>query len=299
MTGTYDALVDRCHLAALEALQPGPDDAVRDELVHARLQLAAVGAELERLQHRPEVKLGEALRRARQRFRPDDATDATATPDGAADPDATAAPDGAAETDFGVSGFAWPGGAAPSAVVVVRNRRWALGALVELLERSRVVSIDLADIDSTDPVTVELLRTSELPVRRLDASIGADDVWTSGLMARHLAAGPTLLIGGDTVVAPGCPTDVVARLATELVRRRDADAVAVAGDGSETGSSRRPFFVLVRAGATRRPRAVVTLPAPYACRIAEPDGGGQAPERFATHHDDERFQLSLPDVASR
>lgn len=292
MTGTYDALVDRCHLAALETLQPGPDDAIRDELVHARLELAAVGAELERLQHRPEVKLGEALRRARQRFRPDDATNATATADGAIEAD------GAVETDCGVPGFAWPGGAVPSAVVVVRNRRWALDALLELLERSQVVSIDLADIDSTDPVTVELLRTSELPVRRLDASIGADDVWTSGLMARHLAAGPTLLIGGDTVVAPDCPTDVIARLATELDRRRDADAVAVAGDRSETGSSRRPFFVLVRAGATRRPRAVVTLPAPYACRIAEPDGG-QAPERFATHHDDERFQLSLPDDASR
>lgn len=281
-----DDLIDRCHRAAIEAASRTPDVAVADELARTQLELDAISVELERLRQRPEVKLGQLLRVVVQRLRTSARGDA---------PNAGLAPAERQAAGAGAPPRVDRSGDAPAAVIVVRNRRTALAGLLSTLHEAGVGRIDVVDNATSDPATLELLTELGHPVRRFESPIGADEVWASGLMAQHLAAGPTLLIGGDTVPSDGCPSDVIARMSTELARRTEAEGVAVIGEGVSV-DGRRPCLLLVRAGATRRPRVITALPAPYACRIAPADPDDPA-ERFAAHHDDERLELSEPSTA--
>ena len=279
-------LIDRCHRAAIEAASRTPDVAVADELARTQLELAAASVELERLRQRPEVKLGQLLRVVAHRLR-------TLSRGGA--PHADLSPAERHVARAGAPARPERTGDAPAAVIVVRNRRTALAGLLSTLREAGVERIDLVDNATSDPATLELLTELGYPVRRFESPIGADEVWASGLMARHLVTGPTLLIGGDTVPSDGCPSDAIARMSTELARRPEAEGVAVVGEGVSV-DGRRPCLLLVRAGATRRPRVITALPAPYACRIAPADPDDPA-ERFAAHHDDERLELSEPSAA--
>ena len=279
-------LIDRCHRAAIEAASRTPDVAVADELARTQLELAAASVELERLRQRPEVKLGQLLRVVAHRLR---------TLSRGGTPHADLSPAERQVARAGAPARPERTGDAPAAVIVVRNRRTALAGLLSTLREAGVERIDLVDNATSDPATLELLTELGYPVRRFESPIGADEVWASGLMARHLVTGPTLLIGGDTVPGDGCPSDVIARMSTELARRPEAEGVAVVGEGVSV-DGRRPCLLLVRAGATRRPRVIAALPAPYSCRIAPADPDDPA-ERFAAHHDDERLELSEPSAA--
>ena len=284
---TVGELIDRCHRAAVDAATRAPDVAAANALVQARLELAAESAELERLRRRPEVKLGQLVRGIWHR-RPGRVERGPVPADDAhIDRSNTVA-----ESTAPSSAPPGTNRAAPSGVIVVRNRRAALVELLALLAESGVDRIDIVDNASSDPATLELLAGLGRPVRRFESPIGADEAWASGLMAQHLVDGPTLLIGGDTVPADGCPADVIERMSAELGRRPDAEAVSLPAQGIAPGG-RRPRFELVRAGAERRPRVVATLSAPYGCRIAPADADDPA-ERFASHHDDDRLELSSP-----
>jgi hypothetical protein len=270
---------------------------LRGELADTTARLEAVAAELERLRAIPELKAGQRLRQVGRSIRHSSSEEQGTSPtpfvlpvEGAvADPmrpdaarsiDEPAAPPHVVNTTPDSLGYTDP--AAPAVVMLVRNRRRGVEPLLAWLREHGVTEVELVDNASSDPATVELLRSVDAIVHRVDADLGVMAPWALGVMARLVASGDVLLVDGDTVPADGCPVDALARLSHELSRNPEADASEiVTAEPNRTARGRSPLFRLVRAGCASV-ETTIDLPPPYEVRCSSWDADDTDPdERYA------------------
>jgi hypothetical protein len=256
-----EQVAELTHRRALAlAIEHGPGGQVQRltaELHDARLQLTATEAELERLRALPELRAGQRVRHLLRRGAQRPPTPVPSTDRSEQYPSASpiAAPD---------RGLGYREPAAPAAIVVVRNRRRGLQPLLRWIGDHGVERIELVDDATSDPATLELLESLDLPIHRCDAQLGAVAAWAMGLVAELSTTTPVLVIDADTLPATECPDDVLARLDHELEHDRDVDAVEL-GVGTHPDAPLRPApsFRLVRAGLPRLPARVAALTDPY------------------------------------
>ncbi|MEO1056154.1 MAG: hypothetical protein AAFY28_04490, partial [Actinomycetota bacterium] len=177
-----DAAAERAHAAALAAAQMRRSaDAMRQlgtrdvsellgALADAEARAAAAEAELDRLRALPELKVGQRVRQpvaalARRR----------------SDVGAPAAP---ASTPVvpATAGRA-------TALVLVRNRRHSLPAVVAWLRANGVERIEIVDNATSDPLTLRAIEQSGLAVHRLEEDLGDAAPWAAGALVDQLVRG--------------------------------------------------------------------------------------------------------------
>lgn len=280
--------VDLAHSNALEAVAAAKE---RDELRwqidnDAQLkdlqdQLAAVAAELDRLRSIPELRVGQRFRQVSRSVR---RSDAGISVDGSSDDSLGATPEPTPESALeGSTGLIHPALPVPVAVLTVRNRG---EALLEALSRLRELGIEdlfVVDNASSDPAVARALAELDCSVTRLDADLGSDGPWASGLMARLLFAGNVLDVSGLVVPGAGCPDDVIDRMTDELRRQADVDCVQLSENPPTAGAL--GGFRLLRHGLQSRPDRASVLDAPYAAAAIRSEPSDPS-ERYARLHDD-------------
>lgn len=276
--------VDLAHTNAVEAVAATNErDELRWQIDHdvlledLRTQLADVTAELDRLRSIPELRVGQRVRQVSRSIRRSDAsTSMDETLEAEPSNDSEAPRSGST----GITHTALP---VPAAVLTVRNRGEAIIEVVSRLRELGIQDLFVVDNASSDPAVAQALAELHCSVTRLDADLGSNGPWASGLMARLLNGGNVLEVSGLVVPDPDCPDDVIDRMVDELRRLPDVDAVQLSDNPPTTTVA--GGFRLLRHGLQSRPDQVSVLDAPYTATAVRSEPS-EPSERFARLHDD-------------
>lgn len=261
----FDEVVRLAHVQALDAAachasRATADHEARREIDVVQRELDAVTAELQRLRALPELKVGQRARRLARMSRceaPVAEVPLTATDSNAPRPSITA-----------------------GAVVVVRNRREPLSALLAMFAEAGVEDLEIVDDASIDPATVGLLDSLDTKVHRMPVTLGAAGPWAYGIMARMLVRQPTFLVVGEALPTASIRDEVVERMLWELDRHHVPIGLPII---DEVGEGLPAMFRLYPQASLFEPE-VRPLDPPYVAQQVRA-GADRPEERFARIHD--------------
>ncbi|MEM8618741.1 MAG: hypothetical protein AAGF73_03375 [Actinomycetota bacterium] len=231
----------------------------------AEARAAAAEQELDRLRALPELKVGQRVRQpaavfSRRRQSPP--------------------PVPAASVEAVVRAEAAP----VAALILVRNRRRSLDDMIAWLRAAGIGRIEIVDNATSDPLTLNALERSEVPVHRLEEDLGDAAPWAVGALADPLLDGPVVLVGDDTVITDQAPALLVDHLLALLDAVVDADALDLVSSGPP---GRVAWIRVIRRGAGPRGERH-TVNEPWVA-LASLDADPEDPEeRYARMHEADR-----------